>query len=224
MPADTLAAYSWETELCHHSGRYNPRKYSKEELDNVQKLLFGNAMLNTNTTVYRPDDLGKANTDTLTAEYTRQIRLYRTMRVVPQPMWLMLKRQAIQEVEDDYKVHKLYVAAVANPAILLNASPSSCKKYIEGLATSNDSLTLRNWRGFVEEQKLRSGSSSPYTERYNRESNSPDHLRYAKVELLTFGWFNCMNTSTQRVKPTEEMYRQFSQLFSDVTTKCDDVE
>jgi hypothetical protein len=223
-PVDTLATYSWDSEMCHYTGRYNPRRYSKEALDNAYQLLYGSAMLTTNTSVFRPEDVNKLHLDSLTAEYTRNLRQYRTMRLLPQPLWQKLRQQSLQELEDDYRAKKLYIEAFADPAVLL-ADPMSanCQRYIQGLAAHRDSLVLRDWQRFVEEQKQRNGYDT-YSERYNREFNSPDRLLYAKIDLLTFGWWNCMNASIRRVQPTEKMFDEFTRLFTDVKTECEDAD
>lgn len=221
---DTLATYAWDSEMCHYTGRYNPRRYSKEALDNGYKLLFGSAMLNTDTSVFRPEDVDDLHLDSLTAEYTRNLRQYRTMRLLPQPMWQKLRKQAIQELEDDYRAKKLYIEAFANPAVLLSTPlQANCRKYIMGLASHNDSLTLRDWQRFVEEQR-RSSSDNVYSERYNREYDSPNRLLYAKIDLLTFGWWNCANASIRRVEPSEKMVDEFSRLFTQVKTECEDAD
>ena len=223
-PTDTLATYAWDSEMCHYTGRYKPRRYSKEALDNAHQLLFGSAMLTTNTSVFRPEDVGKLHLDSLTAEYTRNLRQYRSMRLLPQPMWQKLRQQAIQELEDDYRAKKLYIQAFANPAVLQSASmPADCRKYVQGLATHSDSLTLRDWQRFVEEQKQRNGYDN-FSERYNREYDSPDRLLYAKIDLLTFGWWNCMNASIRRVQPTEKMQNAFPRLFTQVKMECEDAD
>ena len=226
---DTLTTYAWETESCRFTGRYNPRRYSKEQLDNVQKLLFGSASLQADAMVYRLSDVQKLSLDTLTVEYTRRIALYRAMQVVPQPTWLMLKKQAIREMEEDYQAKKITIQAFADPAILLTVShPSGCSRYVQGLAAHNDSLTLRDWKNYVDEQVKRekklSGGPESYSQRYNEEYNTAERLLYAKVELLTFGWWNCVNQSIHRVEPTEKTYRQFQQLFVGVKSECDDVD
>ena len=119
----------WDTESCHYTGHYNPRRYSKEELDNIQLLLFGNAMLNTD-------------------------------------------------------------AATSTPAGL-------------------DSLTLRDWRSVIEERKVLNGALESYLQRFTQDYNSADRLRYTKIELLTYGWWNCLNSAILRVEPREKIYHQF---------------
>jgi hypothetical protein len=227
-PADTLATYTWgsESDMCQFTGRYNPRRYSKAQLDNVHRLMLsGSTMVFTsNATVHRPADLARLSLDTLRAQYERGIKRIRSMRVVPQPTWVRLKKQAIQEIEDDYQAHKLYIEAFRNPAVLLSKSPENCKKYIQGLATQNDSLTLSNWRDFVKEQGQLTGSSEPYASRGNAEADLSEQLLHAKIDLLTYGWFNCVNTTIRRVQRNQELDEQFNRLFTNVQADCEDVD
>ena len=223
-PADTLATYAWDTEMCHYTGRYNPRRYVKEALDNAYQLLFGSAMLTTDTSIFQPEDVGTLHLDSLTAEYTRNLRRYRSMRLLPQPMWRTLQKQAIQELEDDYRAKKLYIEAFADPTVLLSARmPADCRKYVEGLTVHNDSLVLRDWQRYVEEQKQHIGYDTN-SERFTRQFNSPNRLLYAKIDLLTFGWWNCMNNSIRRVQPTEKMGDAFPRLFTNIRIECEDAD
>jgi hypothetical protein len=224
-PADTLLPYEWDSQVCHYTGRYNPHLYTKEQLDNTQLLLYRNAGLITDATANTPDDIEKLNGDSLTAEYTRKIKYYRNLQVVPRPIWLTLKAQAIQELEDEYKAKKATIAGFANPAVLLATSYSAnCKKYAQALASHNDSLILKDWRSLVEERKKLNGAPVSYMQRFEQEYNSADRLRYAKIELLTYGWWNCVNNSIRRVELTEKLYEQFPRLFVDVKSACEDVD
>ncbi|UOQ74922.1 hypothetical protein [Hymenobacter cellulosilyticus] len=228
QPADTLATFVWEDDVCRYSGRYNPRKYTREQLENVRLLLYGSASLETSGLVHHPRNIGRLSLDTLTREYTRRMPVYRAMQVVNQPVWRTLKSQAIREMEEDYQAKKLSIQAYADPAVLLTtAYPSSCTRYVQGLAAHDDSLTLRDWHSFIQErirrEKKLSGGPEHYTQRYAEQQASPDRLLFAKVDLLTYGWWNCINESIHRVEQTAELHKQFRQLFSSVKSECDEV-
>ena len=53
---------------------------------------------------------------------------------------------------------------------------------------------------------------------------TPELLLYAKIDLLTYGWWNCVNNSIRRVQPTDDLHQQFTRLFASVTSECDDVD
>lgn len=222
---DTLTLYEWDSDACHFTGYFNARHYSKVQLDNTWELLFGSAALATDATPFHPADIERLSLDTLKKEYTRRIAHYRTMRVVPQAQWLKLKKLKIQEMEDDYRAKKLTIAAFANPAVLLPTSyAGDCKRYARGLAAQNDSLILQDWRSLAEERKLLNGIPEAYMAEFNAQYQSEDRLLYAKIDLLTYGWWNCANNSIRHVEVTEKMYGQFEKLFVDVASECDDVD
>lgn len=222
---DTLTLYEWDSDACHFTGYFNARQYSKAQLDNTWELLFGSAALATDATPFQPADIEKLSLDTLKAEYTRRIAHYRAMRVVPRPQWLKLKKLKIQEMEDDYRAKKLTIAAFANPAVLLaTAYAGDCKKYARGLAAQNDSLILQDWKRLAEERKQLNGIPEAYLAQFNAQYQSDDRLLYAKIDLLTYGWWNCANNSIRRVEVTEKMYSQFEKLFVNIASECDDVD
>lgn len=220
---DTLTLYEWDNDACHFTGYFNARQYSKAQLDDTWELLFGSALLATDATPFQPADIEKLSLDTLKAEYTRRIAHYRAMRVVPRPQWLRLKKLKIREMEDDYRAKKLTIAAFANPAVLLaTAYAGDCKKYARGLAAQNDSLILQDWKSLVEERKQLDGEA--YLAQFNAHYQSEDRLLYAKIDLLTYGWWNCANNSIRHVEASEKTYSQFEKLFVNVVPECDDVD
>lgn len=186
-------------------------------------------MLTADATPDRPSDIDQLSLDSLNQEYTRRIRQYRRMAVVPRPLFLQLKRRAIEEMEQDYQAKKLTIQGFANPAVLLATSyPGACAKYAQGLAAQNDSLILRDWKNLIQERlahnKKLGSTTDYYTPRFQQEAAAANWQQYAKMELLTYGWRNCVNSSIQRVAPTEKMYQEFDKLFTNVKSECDDVD
>lgn len=224
-PADTLATYAWDTPVCHFTGRYNPRRYTRQQLDDTRELLFGSALLSTRATPFEPADIATLSVDTLTAEYTRKIKAYHALHVVPQPVWRTMQQAKIRQLDDQYRAMKLTIEGFADPAVLLaSADYGDCKKYAQALASRNDSLILKDWRRFMEEEGKRNGSLNAYRARFNKAYQSEDRLLHAKIDLLSFGWWNCVNNSIHYVDVTAKTEQQFQDLFTHVKSECADVD
>lgn len=222
-PPDASAEYAWEFDACFYTARYDPRRYSKAQLDTTLLLVYQGVDIEDNDEYFAPATLAALRLDTLTARHKRRMRRYQNMRVVEQPVWLALKKQAIQEIEDDYQLKKLAIEALANPEVLLTADfPPGCKKYIYNVARPNDSLMLQDWRAWAEENKKESNDPGSYMSSFHYRYNSNERLQLAKVELLTRGWLRCAGKA-KRAGYTPGRGAEFEKLFIKVKMWCDDV-
>jgi hypothetical protein len=59
-------------------------------------------------------------------------------------------------------------------------------------------------------------------EKYNEKYNSKDRLIYAKIELMTYGWWNCSNSQIKRINNDGTMEKEFNKLFIHIETECDE--
>lgn len=182
-------------------------------------------MLNYHALTFEPTDIDKLSLDSLEADYAKLHQQYQQLQVVPQPVWQKLKQDRLQELESEYKAKKLLIQAYINPAILLTvAYPGNCTQYVRNLATRNDSLIRRDWEQLVQERSQQNGYPQNVIARFHEQLDSPDWYRYAQVDLLSFGWWNCVNRTLPQPEPTMRMHQQYKQLFAQVQSECDDVD
>ncbi len=221
--SDTVATYSWITEACEYTGEYNPQVTSKEQLDNTYELWFGSSLLNTDATVFEPEDIKKLNTDTLTQEYSNMMNKYKTMKIVSIPFWEKLKEKHIQELQEEYKLKKITIEAYSNPSILIkNEYTQYCTDYAKILASNKPDEMLKAWKKLAEEQKLKNGSPDEFMKEFYIKYNSKDKLLYAKVELMAFGWWNCANEHITRTSRDSTDEQEFQKLFKNIKSQCDE--
>lgn len=223
-PADTVASFTWEDAACSYTGRYNIRKYTARQLADTYNLI-GSGTLFTAATALHPEDVTKLSLDTLEAEYTKVRAHVGQLQLVPGAGWQELKRLKLREIDDQYRAMKLTILGYANPSLLVNSTyPAACKTYVRGLAANNDSMIIANWQQLVREQQKNNSIPESLQERFEQEATAPNWRAYAQVELMGFGWWNCINETIRRVEPTEKMHRQYEQLFTQVQSECEDVD
>lgn len=221
---DTLATFRWESEMCRFTGRYDPRKYSAQQLADTYELLTG-GVLATNETVFKPEDIAKLSLDTLEVEYAKVRSRMLALVLVPDPRWQKLKRRKLQALDEQYRAKKLTMQGYTNPGLLLGSSyPASCKFYIRGLATHNDTLTRQTWQQLVREQQRTNSVPESLQRRFEQEAADPNWRQHAQVALLGFGWWNCVNEALDYVEPTARMRRRYEELFTHVKSECEEVD
>ncbi|MCB2377042.1 hypothetical protein LGH70_05580 [Hymenobacter sp. BT635] len=222
-PADTLATYVWESDVCRYTGRYSPGRYRKAELDGTWEVLNNSALRYYNPLPFQPAGVERMNLDSLDDHYRRARQHLAGLAVVGRPVWEQLKQARQRELEEEYRAIRLAMQAFARPEVLLTGS-ATCQPLVRGLATGNDSLTRRDWHRYTQERQQQNGRPDAIMARYLDQAADANWLTYAKIDLLTFAWWNCVNEQMARPEPTAELYKQFDQLFVRIDSECDDVD
>lgn len=223
--SDTTAVFIWATELCENTGTYDPKKYSKEQLKNTYDLwfTFSGIALETNSNAHFIEEINQLSVSKLTSEYLTKKTDY-NREIIPSSFWNKIKTERLQELEDEYELKKISIEAYTKPSILLNNRFSKfCNEYAQVLSSNDTIKLLKAWKNLVENQKSKNGAPEKFMEKYNEKYNSKDRLIYAKIELMTFGWWNCGNSTIRRLNDDGSMEKEFNKIFINIKTECDEL-
>ena len=194
MTVTTIAqaeVYKWQDELCDIKGDFDNKKYSAKEIKNSHFVLEGLTSANLNS-FFPPmniEDLDKVSIkdlERLTEEYKQVKNNVERLDVVPEAK--AYKQQLLQSIEGEYKKERLTILAYVDPIQAMRQSPLMCKQYLEPFF--KDQTAVQNkWQQMVEKRAL---SNSYAMSRY-QEEKANDPANYAKIDLITFGFGNCVN-------------------------------
>jgi hypothetical protein len=229
-PADSLATFTWQDEACENVGSYRAGAYTEQQLRATYHLVDFPGVL-THTTVFRLEEytdahFAKAGRD-LRREYDSLATGLRQADVVPTAFWRQIQQLRLRELDENYQLARFALAGYHTPASLLhNAYSSSCRQYAEALASTDTAVVLHAWRQLIDEQKRHNGAPELLEERFIQEAASPDRLRYAKLQLMTFGWYNCAisHTKYSDLHDRYQLQQRYHQLFKSVKSECEDVD
>lgn len=206
MAVTTIAqaeVYKWESDLCDMKGNFDSKKYTAKQIKNSHFILEGLTRTNLNS-FFSPmdiealDKLSMKDLDKLTEEYKQVKRNVEQLSVVPEAKGY--KQELLKSIDGEYKQNKLTILGYLNPSEALKQSPPMCKTYIEPLL-QNETAVQNRWKQFVEEKIQKQADITDdggqyyrnlATERYQREKAS-NPAKYAKIDLVTFGFSNCVN-------------------------------
>lgn len=194
--------YQWQDDLCDMKGEFNNTKYSAKQIENSHFMLnnLTSIQLSSSSPLYPRDidQISKLDLDNLNQEYQARKRKVEQLEVVPQAQ--TYKRELLKSIDGEYVLNKLTILAYLDPIQAMRMSPPMCKQYLAPFF-KDETAVQNKWREFVEEQiqeqTLFSNDGGKYsrnliTERYQRQQAS-DPENYAKVNLLTYGFSNCVN-------------------------------
>ena len=215
----------WSTEMCEFEGTYNAARHSRSKLKNTLKLFsIGSYRIETDATPRRIEDIKKLNPAALDREYSQKAGELKKLDIIRSPYWEALRRKKLKELEQVYQLSRTTMLAYENPAwIKKHPFADSCiRKYAGPLATGGDEL-LRAWREVNEASRRVNADPERLRKIFESEMRSPDKFVFARVEVMTFGWWNCANDFIEYEGNYDRHEREFRKLFVRTrTVRCDE--
>ncbi|WP_352257744.1 hypothetical protein [Psychrobacter sp. TB55-MNA-CIBAN-0194] len=213
--------YKWQDDLCDMQGEFDNKKYSAKQIENSHFMLnnLTSVQLNSFSSPIYPSDLNRVSTtDTtnLNKKYESRKRKVEQLEVVPQAQ--TYKRELLKSIEAEYVHDKLTILAYLDPIQAMRLSPPMCKQYLAPFF-KDETAVQNKWQEFVEEQiqeqTLFSNDGGKYsrnltTERYQSQKAS-DPENYAKINLLTYGFSNCVNDQIYYAD-SEKVFANYNRL------------
>lgn len=213
--------YKWQNDLCDMQGEFDNKKYSAKQIKNSHFVL--EHLTRSNLESFFPpmniealDKISMTDLETLTNEYNQVKRDVERLDVVPEAK--NYKQQLIKTIDSEYKKDRLTILAYVDPIQAMRLSPLMCKQYLEPFF-KDETAVQNKWQQFIEDkiqqQALLSDDGGKYyrnlaTKRYEREkSNNP--AKHAKIDLLTFGFGNCVNNQSYHAD-SEVVFRNQQKL------------
>ena len=194
MAVTTIAQaqnYKWQDDFCSMKGDFDSKKYTAKQIKNSHLVL--ESLTRSNLESFFPpmdidalDKLSMKDLDKLTEEYIKVKNNIERLDVVPDAKGY--KQELVKSIDGEYKQNKLTILGYLNPSEALKQSPQMCKTYIEPLL-KNETAVQNRWKQIVEERAV---SNSYAMSRYQDEKAS-NPAKYAKIDLVTFGFGNCVN-------------------------------
>jgi hypothetical protein len=219
------AAFKWNDELCEYHGTYNAKKYTQAQLRNTNRLWNGLGFsLEAPATVFTLADLPTLSVAKLDREYKAKSAELAALNIVKTPYWERLRAAKMAELKQVYELSRLTIMGHTNPSVLnqLNGSESCKTKYAAPLNAGGDAL-LRAWLMVNEDSRAKNSDPDRLKRIFDEQYASPDRMKYALIEVMTFGWWNCANDAIRYVEYDGSQEREFKKLFVRVKeVDCDE--
>jgi hypothetical protein len=225
----TIAAqtkkFRWADETCEYEGTFDARKYTAAELENTVKLMMGAEFdLAADATVWKYEDIGKLSVAALDREYEEKSAALKNLKIVDSPYWEARRRRYLNELDQVYRLSRVTIAAYENPAVLGDFKfAETCVATYAGPLAAGGADLLRVWRAVNEDSRRRNGDPERLRRIFDEQSASPDREKFARVEVMNFGWWNCANEFVRHVENDDRPGANFKKLFARVRTiSCDE--
>jgi hypothetical protein len=211
---------------CDFEGIFDSTKITRIELDNCLTLLWpGSSRLVDDAVILDLKDTIKLNVDSLDKDFNTEYSHLKNLDIAKSAFWQTYRQKELIALKDLYKLVRITSQAYQNPCILnqYKAKDSSIAKYQAALCKGG-ATSLTVWKEMEEEHCKKNGDPNRCFQEFLEMYNSPDRLLYAKLEVISFGWWNsCLNYLHSPDNPTSDDYFK---LFKKVETigNCDDTD
>lgn len=220
--------FKWNDELCEYQGTYDSKKYNEVVLRNTLKLLShdGFRLDSTSATVWDFNEIAKLDDAKVETQYKGIVDELERLKYVSTPYTDEIKRQKLVEVRQLYQLVRTTMAAYTDPSVIRNyKGAEACKlNFGEPIFAGGDKL-IEAWRKVNLDSRSKNADPERLRRRFDEQIASPDRLKFALVETMSFGWWNCANDEIKRsdVGVSDRPAREFKKLFIRVkTVNCDE--
>jgi hypothetical protein len=218
--------FVFEDEICVYKAVYNPRLYTKKQLEGAYRLWFTRdfEMDIYKLRVYSVLDLKKLPTVAeIDEEYARKSAELKSLKVVNLPFWKNLKARQSKILEQDYKLMRAAVEAYRKPSVLNDVTfAAACsKRFAPPLIAGGDRL-LAFYRELLEEPFVNRAANEG--ERIYVESSvtGADRFLNAQIEIISRRWLDCADALVERGDADDAARKNFRKLFKRVEERgCD---
>lgn len=221
--------FNFVTDLCTSKGYFDANKYTEEEIKGAYTLWFDlrGIMLDT-PSVFSLQDLTEIRRDNakilakLDKDFAEKKAFLEQLTVVNVPYWQNIKKLQYESLLQKYEMEKLRIAAYSDPSILLKSNTGNkCRNFTTAL-NSTDEQMFSEWKKLREQMSKMNADPERIINLFNEHLNSPDKKDYAAIDLITFGWGNCMNGEIQSPSHDGRMNQEFESLFIKIDADCDE--
>jgi len=192
-----MQTFTWQDEVCENTGTFAVGAYTQRQLRDTYQVITG-FQLSTTVVPFQlnhyNDAFFSAAARHLTHEHDSLAARLHGLQVVPTPYWQKIKRLRELELAEEYALDRATLEGYFHPTSWLsNAYYAHCAEYATALASTDSAVVIPAWRKLVDAQKVDNGIPEILEADFKAQLASPERMRYAKVDLMTFGWSNCAN-------------------------------
>lgn len=221
--------FSWSDMFCDFTGTYDPDKVTEQQLKDTWSLIEFGTMglpLQTDQTVWDPSEIGELDVAALDAEYAEVKRSIESLNPVDNAYFRSLKKRHLKTLEASYALKRATLLAHTEPSVLkkVEGQEACFTKWGAPVLAGGDTL-LGAWKVLLAEQKERNGRPDMLQAKFDERYASAERDKWALVEVLSFGWWNCVNESIPYVENDGTAENEFKKLFVKVEEKdCEEPE
>lgn len=224
-PIDNYKVFKYKTDLCDCFGKYDPKKYTQQQLKNVLDYFVNDLGKSSflffyNTAPSEIEDVDKLDVHKFMEKSSKEIKFYNGLDIPKTVYWQKRKEEQISYLKALQIFEKITILGYENPKELLKCDVKNSEtEYFRDILIKGGDEMIQAWRNLVDEQKLRNGSPQSLEDEYQEQVTSERKYDYARMNLMRYRWNSGGTLPKVNSKNDDE---EFDKLFININCGCED--
>ncbi len=220
------ATFNWSDETCEYESLFDSTKTTRQQIKSAYSLVYWDEFRIQNTpSVHGSEGLQRLNMDTLKNEYIEKKHKLLNLQIPDNKVWEGFRNEHLNEIEQLYKLSLITYNAFLTDEIevLKQFKPNDpCLTYYSNALINGGDSLLSAWEHLTKIQSEKNGNPENIWSKYHEQRNSENKFLYGKIELLTFGWWNCAIDyveyfdNQKAIKEFEKLFISTREIYCDI--------
>lgn len=212
--------FEWYEGYCLSRAQINPEKATYMQVQNAHYTLVQASELSQPFLAYQPKDTAYLKVKSIRFECSNFLSELEGMEYPKGEYWANLKKGRLENIREQCLLREKAVIALNEPKAL-KGSPycKECSKYITALEKGGKTL-LSVWKEIHEKEVAGALDPDVINKAFEQHWNAPNQEFWARIEVLRYGWWNCI-LENEKVWFNQDLYnREFKKLMTSIQLEC----
>lgn len=212
--------FEWYEGSCLARAQIDSSKATYQQIQNAHYTLIQASELSQPFLAYQPKDTAYLKVKGIRFECGNFVQELEQMEYPKGDYWANLKKMRLENIKEQCLLREKAVIALNQPKAL-KGTPycKECSEYITALEKGGKTL-LNAWKMLHDKEMAGALDPNSINTAFEQRWNSPNQELWARIEVLRYGWWNCV-LENQTVWFDEAKYqREFKKLMTSIQLEC----
>ena len=212
--------FEWYEGSCLSSAQINPEKATYLQVQNAHYTLVQASELSQPFLAYQPKDTAYLKVKSIRFECSNFLSELEGMEYPKGEYWTTIKKLRLENLREQCLLREKAVAALNEPKAL-KGTPycKKCSRYVTALEKGGKTL-LSVWKEIHEQEVAGALDPDPINNAFEQHWNAPNQEFWARIEVLRYGWWNCILENEKPWFNQDQYNREFKKLMSSIQLDC----
>lgn len=218
--AKAQEVFEWYEGTCLFTAIIDSSKATNQQVQNAHYTLIQASELSQPFLAYQPKDTTQLKIKNIRFECDNFQKELEQMEYPKGQYWANIKKAKAADLKEQCLLREKAVIALTDPKALKGTPYSKeCSRYVTALEKGGKTL-LNLWKEIHDKEVAEALDPAPIIRAFEKNWNSPDQELWARIEVLRYGWWNCV-LQNQKAWFNETLYHaEFRKLMSQITSNC----